>query len=68
MALTQYTLVTDEFIDEVKKYPEIWNLSCESKKDVKQEAWINISRALVYNYDELTQEEKVDVCKLKQSY
>jgi len=53
------------FIAEIKKYLEIWNLSCESYHDrvKKRSAWINICREFCEGFDEKEDTIKNEISK-----
>ncbi|XP_049879596.1 uncharacterized protein LOC126376311 [Pectinophora gossypiella] len=60
-----YTLDVELFIGEVKKYPVIWDLNSENHryKNRKQAAWEEIAKVLIEDFNDMTEEEKIDVYK-----
>ncbi|KAG6443052.1 hypothetical protein O3G_MSEX002639 [Manduca sexta] len=60
-----YCLDVELFISEVKKYPEIWDLNCEDHryKSRKQQAWAEVARVFINDFDDMPETEKLDVCK-----
>lgn len=63
--MTSYCLDVESFISEVKKYPEIWNINCDGHrfKSKKQNAWADIARVFISDFEEIPEKEKNDVCK-----
>lgn len=63
--MSSYSLDVETFISEVKKYPEIWDTNCEDHrfKSKKQNAWAEIARVFITDFDEIPNKEKIDVCK-----
>nr|XP_034194112.1 uncharacterized protein LOC117610620 [Osmia lignaria] len=53
------------FIEEVKKFPEIWDLNSEENRDKKKKnaAWEKICEKFCANFGEKTEEEKQDLVK-----
>lgn len=53
------------FIDEIKKYPEIWNAASEDYhvRAKKKIAWMNISRIMCENFEEKDDRDKNVICK-----
>jgi len=53
------------FIQQVKHYPEIWNLAGESYHDrtKKRAAWIEICRVFCEGFDEKDERHKNEICK-----
>ncbi|XP_076656101.1 uncharacterized protein LOC143360834 [Halictus rubicundus] len=52
------------FIEEVKKYPEIWNVAAEEYHDKtkKRSAWLQVCRAMYDNFDEKHEKDKNEMC------
>lgn len=61
--MSSYSLDVETFISEVKKYPEIWDTNCEDHrfKSKKQNAWAEIARVFITDFDEIPNKEKIDV-------
>ncbi|XP_026333834.1 uncharacterized protein LOC113240680 [Hyposmocoma kahamanoa] len=55
----------EEFIEEVKKYPAIWDSSCLAFRcrKTKEEAWMKVSSACLINFDGCSIVEKEALCK-----
>jgi hypothetical protein len=53
------------FINEVQKYPEIWNIKSEEYRDrnKKRTAWIKVCEVLCGNFNDKTEEEKNSIGK-----
>lgn len=65
--MTTYALDAEMFINEIKKYKELWSLSCDGyrfKAKDKQLAWANVARAFIPDFDTMKEVEKGEVCKL----
>lgn len=65
--MTTYALDAEMFINEIKKYKELWSLSCDGykfKAKDKQLAWANVARAFIPDFDSMKEVEKGEVCKL----
>ncbi|CAL1678899.1 unnamed protein product [Lasius platythorax] len=52
------------FIEEIKKYPEIWNVAAEEYHDrtKKRSAWIDICRVFCDGFDEKNERDKNEIC------
>lgn len=63
--MSSYCLDVENFISEVKKYPEIWDSNSEDNryKAKKQRAWTEIARVFIPEFDDIPAVEKIDVCK-----
>jgi hypothetical protein len=48
------------FVEEMKKYPEIWDINCEQYRDKNKKgaAWIHVCEVFHNNFKEKTDEEK----------
>lgn len=53
------------FIEEVKKYPELWDVSCSDYKDKvkKRNAWIEICSVFCEGFKEKEEKDKCDIGK-----
>lgn len=53
------------FIEEIKKYPEIWNVSDENYHDrrKKRAAWTNICCLFSDNFEQKDDKERNEICK-----
>ncbi|XP_075984027.1 uncharacterized protein LOC142981801 [Anticarsia gemmatalis] len=62
-AMSSYCLDVEMFISEVKKYPEIWDVNSEEYrfKSKKQQAWAEIAKLFITDFDHLPEKEKLDV-------
>ena len=56
---------TELLIEEVRKRPEIWDVSSELYKDKhkKQSAWIGICQQFIVDFDEKDEKEKNEIGK-----
>lgn len=63
--MSSYCLDVESFISEVKKYPELWDVNSEEYrfKKKKQQAWAQVAKLFINDFDELPYKEKLDVCK-----
>lgn len=54
----------EDFIEEVKKYPAIWDSSCLGFRcrKTKEEAWMRVSSACLGNFDGCSVAEKEELC------
>ncbi|XP_047032914.1 uncharacterized protein LOC124639540 [Helicoverpa zea] len=61
--MNSYCLDVETFIGEVKKYPEIWDINSDDHrfKSKKQQAWAQIARVFITDFDEIPDIEKYDV-------
>lgn len=68
--MTSCCLDVETFIREVKKYPEIWDLTSEDHrfKNRKRQAWSEIARVFVDEFENLNEIEKLDLCKYSIQY
>ncbi|XP_068623559.1 uncharacterized protein [Battus philenor] len=60
-----YCLDVEMFISEVEKYPEIWDLNSEDNryKNKKQRAWAQVAQMFIADFDDMEENEKLDVYK-----
>ncbi|CAG5047189.1 unnamed protein product [Parnassius apollo] len=58
-----YCLDVEMFISEVEKYPEIWDLNSEDNRhrNRKQRAWGQVAQVFIADFDEMTENEKLEV-------
>ncbi|XP_047999165.1 uncharacterized protein LOC125236415 [Leguminivora glycinivorella] len=58
-----YCLDVESFINEVKKHPEIWDISHEDNrhKSRKNRAWGEVARLFIEEFDEMSEGDKNDV-------
>lgn len=63
--MTSYSLDVELFIGEVQKYPELWDISCEEyrHKNRKRQAWGEVAKIFIDDYDGLSVRKKNDVSK-----
>ncbi|XP_045454005.1 uncharacterized protein LOC123663361 [Melitaea cinxia] len=62
--MTTYALDAETFINEIKKYKELWSLSCDGykfKAKDKQLAWANVAKAFIPDFDSMKEVEKAEV-------
>ncbi|KAJ8711236.1 hypothetical protein PYW07_008478 [Mythimna separata] len=61
--MSSYCLDVESFISEVKKYPEIWDINSEDHrfKSKKQNAWAEIARVFISDFEEIPDKERIDV-------
>lgn len=54
----------EEFIEEVKKYPAVWDSNCLEFRcrKAKDEAWMSVSSACIANFDSYSAAEKEELC------
>lgn len=65
--MTSYSMDIEMFISEVKKYPEIWNNNSEDSRSPMRrfQAWTEIARLFIDDFDDLSELEKNDVCEYR---
>lgn len=54
----------EDFIEEVKKYPPLWDTNCleyRSRK-TKEEAWMKVSSVCIGNFDSCSDADKEELC------
>ncbi|XP_073947922.1 uncharacterized protein [Choristoneura fumiferana] len=58
-----YCLDVETFISEIKKHPEIWDLTCEDNRHKmrKQRAWSEVARLFIEEFDGMSEVDKTDV-------
>lgn len=58
-----YCLDVESFISEIKKHPEIWDLTCEDNRHKmrKQRAWSEVARLFIEDFDGMSEVDKIDV-------
>ncbi|CAK1589987.1 unnamed protein product [Parnassius mnemosyne] len=58
-----YCLDVEMFISEVEKYPEIWDLNSEDNRhrNRKQRAWEQVAQVFITDFDEMSENEKLEV-------
>jgi hypothetical protein len=63
-------LEVELFIEGIKKYSEIWDITCEQYRDKskKRAAWINVCNIFHNNFKEKTDEEKNNIGKYDYMY
>lgn len=51
---------TEKFINEISLRPALWQMSSKeySNRDLKCKLWIEIGQVMVYNWEQLSPEEK----------
>ncbi|KAI8441807.1 hypothetical protein MSG28_005493 [Choristoneura fumiferana] len=57
-----YCLDVETFISEIKKHPEIWDLTCEDNRHKmrKQRAWSEVARLFIEEFDGMSEVDKTD--------
>lgn len=68
--MSSYCLDVESFISEVKKYPEIWDINCDGHrfKSKKQNAWAEIARVFISDFEEIPDKERIGVCKYDNTF
>lgn len=62
--MTTYSLDAETFINEIKKYQELWGAGSEGhryKSAVKRRAWSEVARMFITDFDSMNELEKFDV-------